>query len=107
MPRLDNEGTDRMDLEIQAQNVVIDPLWRDLIERRLAKLNGLGTTFIRVHVTLVHSAHHQKGSEEVRILASLPGHTLRVHKTKADMGEAIQAGFDALEREAESHHQRR
>jgi ribosome-associated translation inhibitor RaiA len=93
-----------MDVEIQAQNAAeIHPRWRDSIERRLVKLNGLESSFIRLHVTLIHSTHHRRGSEEVRILASLPGHTLHVHKTKADMGEAIHAGFDALEREVEAH----
>jgi len=101
------KGRSEMDLEIQAQNAEIHPQWRDLIERRLAKFDGLGTSFIRLHVTLIHSTHHLKGTEEVRILASLPGHTLHVHKTKADMGEAIQAGFDALEREVETRQQRR
>lgn len=91
-----------MDLEIQTQNADIHPRWRELIERRLAKLNGLRVALIRVHVTLVHSTHHLRGSEEVRILVALPGRTLHVHKTKADMGEAIQAGFDALEREIEA-----
>jgi ribosome-associated translation inhibitor RaiA len=95
-----------MDLEIQAQNADVHPRWRQLIERRLAKLDGLGANLIRLHVTLVRSAHHLKGSEEVRILASLPGRTLHVHKTKAEMGEAIQAGFDALEREFEAREQR-
>jgi ribosomal subunit interface protein len=91
-----------MDLEIQGQHTEIHPRWRDLIERRVAKMDGHGTKFLRVHVTLVHSTHHQLGSEEARILATLPGRTLRVLKTKADMGEAIHAAFTALERELET-----
>lgn len=96
-----------MDLEIQAKHTEIHPRWRELIERRLEKMDGHGTRFLRVHVTLVHSTHHQLGSEEARVLATLPGRTLRVQKTKADMGEAIQAAFTALERELETFRESR
>ena len=81
----------------------MQPRWRSLIERRVAKLNGQGANFVRLHVTLVHSTHHEHGDEEVRILATLPRHTLRVQKAKATMGDAIRAAFLALEREVESY----
>jgi ribosomal subunit interface protein len=92
-----------MDLEIQAKHTELDPQWRELIERRIAKLQGQGTRFIRIHVTLEHNTHHAHGFEEVRILASVAHHTLRVQKTKPDMAEAIQAAFAALERELEPY----
>jgi ribosomal subunit interface protein len=91
-----------MDLEIDAKNVEIHPRWRELIERRVARLDGLGATFIRLHVTLNHSTHHMRGDDEVRVLGSLPGRTLHVSKTKPDMGMAIHSAFDALEREIET-----
>jgi ribosomal subunit interface protein len=92
-----------MDLEIQARHIELDPQWRQLIEHRIAKLQGQGARFIRIHVTLEHNTHHAHGFEEVRILASVAGHTLRASKTKPDMAEAIQAAFTALERELEPH----
>jgi ribosomal subunit interface protein len=92
-----------MDLEIQAKHTEVDPQWRELIERRIAKIEGQGTRLIRLHVTLEHSAHHVHGFEEVRILASVAHHTLRVQKTKPEMGAAIQAAFTALERELEPY----
>jgi cold shock CspA family protein/ribosome-associated translation inhibitor RaiA len=91
-----------MDLEISAQHTEVHPRWREMIERHLAKLNGQATRMVRMHVTLVHSTHHLRGNEEVRILASLPGHTLRVQKARANMGDAIHAAFAALQRELES-----
>jgi cold shock CspA family protein/ribosome-associated translation inhibitor RaiA len=92
-----------MDLEISAQHIEVHPRWRSMIERHVGKLNGIGANFLRLHVTLVHSTHHTSGHEEVRILASLPGDTLRVQKTKARMGDAIHAAFAALHREVESY----
>src|SRR5262245_42815813 len=91
-----------MDLEISAQHTEIHPRWRQMIDRHIAKLNGQGAHFVRMHVTLVHSTHHAHGHEEVRILAALPRHTLRVQKSRANMGDAIHAAFSALERELET-----
>jgi ribosomal subunit interface protein len=92
-----------MELEIHAQHTEVHPRWRELIERQIAKLEGLGARLLRVHVTLVHSTHHLRGDEEVRIHATLPRQTLSVHKVKADMGDAIHAAFSALEREVQTH----
>lgn len=91
-----------MELEVSAQNTEIHPRWREIIDRHVAKLNGQGVNFLRLHVTLVHSTHHIRGHEEVRILARLPRRTMRVQKSKANMGDAIHAAFAALEREVES-----
>lgn len=90
-----------MELEISAQHTEIHPRWRQMLDRHVAKLNGQGANLLRVHVTLVHSTHHLRGHEEVRILATLPGQTLRVQKARARMGDAIHAAFSALQREME------
>ena len=92
-----------MELEISAQHTDVHPRWREMIDRHIAKLDGQGAQFVRIHVTLVHSTHHLRGNEEVRILATLPPrHTLRVQKSRASMGDAIHAAFAALERELQS-----
>lgn len=96
-----------MDLEIQAQHTEVHPRWQELIRRRVVRLEGVGAGFLRLHVTLVHSTHHLRGNEEVRLLATLPGDALRVQKTKPNMGDAIHAAFDALERELESYQAQR
>jgi cold shock CspA family protein/ribosome-associated translation inhibitor RaiA len=91
-----------MDLEISAQHTEVHPRWRQMIDRHLTKLNGKGAPFLRLHVTLVHSTHHLRGSEEVRLLATMPRRTLRVQKKRANMGDAIHAAFSALTKELES-----
>ena len=90
-----------MDLEIQTQHCEIHPRWRALIQRRMAKLTEFSNGILRVHVTVVHSAHHQRGDEEVRLLVTVPNGTLRVQKKGANMSDAIHASFSALERELE------
>lgn len=91
-----------MDLEISAQHTEVHPRWRQMIERHLNKLNGKGAALQRLHVTLVHSTHHIRGDEEVRLLATLRGRTLRVQKSRANIGDAIRAAFSALAKEIES-----
>lgn len=88
-----------MRIDIKAQNSEVHPLWGVIIERRAAKLTDFAKNIVRLHVTLVHSTHHLRGNEEVRLLASVPSHTLRVHKAQPNMGDAIHAAFTALERE--------
>jgi cold shock CspA family protein/ribosome-associated translation inhibitor RaiA len=90
-----------MDLEISAQHTEVHPRWRQMIDRQLTKLNGKGATLLRLHVTLVHSTHHIRGDEEVRLLATMPRRVLRVHKSRANIGDAIRAAFAALAKEIE------
>jgi ribosomal subunit interface protein len=96
-----------MQIEIQSQNSEVHPRWQTIIQRRAGKLNGLCQDIIRLHVTLVHSTHHLRGDEEVRILAAVPNDTLRAHKGKANMGDAIHAAFEAIERELQGWVERR
>ena len=96
-----------MEIEIQAQHSEVHPRWRGIIERRAEKLVDFCKDILRLHVTLVHSTHHISGSEEVRLLATVPTTTLRVHKVEAGMGDAIHAAFSALERELQSFVDRR
>jgi ribosomal subunit interface protein len=96
-----------MDVEIQTQNVAMQPGWRALIDERLARLVERYPELIRVHVTLRHGRHHQHGTEEVDIVATCPGATLRAAKQEEEMRDAIHAALDALERELAAHHEER
>lgn len=96
-----------MEVEIQAQHSEVHPRWRQIIQRRVMKLSEFCRDVLRVHVTLVHSTHHLRGNEEVRLLAHVPNETLRVQKAKANMGDAIHAAFRALEHELQAFVERR
>ncbi|GIW44654.1 MAG: hypothetical protein KatS3mg077_1936 [Candidatus Binatia bacterium] len=96
-----------MHLEIQAQHTPVHPRWRELIDRGVAKLQGLYRDLLRLNVTLVHNSHHLRGAEEVRLLLHIPGETLTAHKSAPDMGDAIHAAFDALTEELRSFVERR
>jgi ribosomal subunit interface protein len=94
-------------LEIQTQHTDLHPRWREIIERRSAKLREFCKEVVHLHVTLVHSTHHVSGNEEVRVLAMVPGTTLRVQKVAPGMGDALHAAFTALERELHTFVERR
>jgi ribosome-associated translation inhibitor RaiA len=96
-----------MDVEIQAQHTEVHPRWRELIERGAAKVREICSEVLRLHVTLVHSPHHLRGAEEVRLLANVPGETLTARKTAPDMGDAFYAAFKALEEELRAFVERR
>jgi ribosomal subunit interface protein len=96
-----------MDIEIQTQQVVMQPEWRSLIEERLARLAERYPKLIRVHVTLKHGRHHLRGTEEVDIVATCPGATLRAAKQEEEMRDAVHAALDALERQITAHHEER
>jgi|SRR5688572_11950168 ribosomal subunit interface protein len=96
-----------MDVEIQTQHVVMQPAWRTIIEERLARLAGRYPHLIRVHVTLKHGEHHLHGTEEVDIVATCPGATLRAAKQEERMPDAVHAALDAIERQLVAHHEER
>ncbi len=96
-----------MDIDIQALHSEVEPRWRTLIERRAGKLTEICGDIVRLHVTMVHSAHHHRGDEEVRLLASVPNDTLRVQKSEAGMSDAIHAAFAAMEHEIRAFVERR
>jgi ribosome-associated translation inhibitor RaiA len=96
-----------MDLQVQGQNTEVHPRWAEMVERHSGKLVTIYPDLQRIHVTLVHSTHHVRGAEEVRLVGALPGETLTVQKSAADMGDAIHAAFRALEAEIHKHVERR
>jgi ribosomal subunit interface protein len=96
-----------MDIEIQTQNVEMQPEWSALIDARLGRLVDRYPKLIRVHVTLKHGRHHRHGAEEVDIVATYPGATLRAAKQEEEMRDAVHAALDALERELAQHHEER
>ncbi len=91
-------------VEIQAQQVVMQPRWRDLIDDQVARLERRYPRLIRIHVTLKHGRHHLQGAEQVDILASVPGRTVRIGKQEEEMAAALHAAFEALERELDEYY---
>lgn len=92
-----------MELEIQTRSTELDPSWRDLIERSVARLTERYPEMLRLHVTLRHGTHHHLGSEVVSILANVEGAALRAEKQEEDAPAALRAAFAALEVELKRH----
>lgn len=96
-----------MDLEIQTQHIEMQPEWRTLIEDRAARFAERYPELIRMHVTLRHGAHHRSGVEEVDIVATVAGTTLRAAKEEERMRDALHAALDVIARQLASHHEQR
>ena len=103
----DMETSETAKVVIQTQNVTMQPEWRTMIEERVARIVERYPRLIHVHVTLKHGRHHLRGAEEVDIVASYPGVTLRAAKQEEDMRGAVHAALEAFERELARHHEER
>ncbi len=96
-----------MQLEIEGRNIDIHPRWQMLIERKFAKIERFIPTLTHARVTLIHNPHHQTGDNEVHIILSVPGRTLKVHKNAAQVSDALRAALAAAERELRTYRQER
>lgn len=96
-----------MDVEVQARHVTVEPEVRALIDERLAMLADRYRELLRVHVTLRREGRHQRGADEVDVVANVRGTTLRAAKRREHMLDAVHAALDALERELVGWHERR
>ena len=101
------DSAETVDFRIQTRHVTLQPDWRALIEERLRRLADRHPKLSHVHVTLKHGGHHLRGTEEVDIVATCPGATLRAAKREENMRDAIHAALDVLERELAAHHEAR
>jgi CspA family cold shock protein len=93
-----------MDLEIQTQQLTLDPASRGLIEELAAGIGERYPDTLRLHVTLKHAPKHRNGSETAALLANIEGRMLRAEKTAESVRDAIHAAFEAFEIELERHH---
>ena len=96
-----------MRLEVEGRNTEVHPRWQTLIERKVAKLERAFTGITRARVTLIHNPHHQAGDNEVHVVLSVPGRTLTVRKSGAQIADALRAALTAAEREFESYRKAR
>jgi len=78
-----------MELEIQTQQIDLDPDWRDLIERLAGRLQTRYPEMLRLHVTVRHGPHHRRGLEEVSLVANVSGVTLRADKQEEQVRTAL------------------
>ena len=96
-----------MQLDIDGRNIEIQERWRDLIERKLIKLEHYPNEITHARVTITHSPHHHLGDNQVQIVLSVSGQTLTVKKSGAQVPAVLRAALNAAEREVETYHQNR
>lgn len=87
-----------MDLEIQTRACSMDPEWRGVIDSWVDRLQWRFRRILRLHVRLQRDRHHRQGTDEVHLLANLPGRTVTAAKRGESMVAAAHAAFEGLER---------
>jgi ribosomal subunit interface protein len=100
-------GGRTMKFEIEAQNMDLNPKWKNLVEKKVKKLERLSKKITQLRVTLIHSRHHLLGSEQVRLSASMPNHSIRIEKTAREIADALTAAFASAEEEIKAVRQTR
>lgn len=96
-----------MQLEIEGRNIEIQPRWRGLIERKLAKCERYPNEITHARVTITHNPHHHLGDNQVQIVLSVSGRTLTVKKNGAGIPDVLRVALAAAEREVGTYHQSR
>jgi ribosomal subunit interface protein len=96
-----------MQTDIEGRNTEVQPRWRDLIERKLAKLERYPNEITHARVTITHNPHHQIGDNQVQIVLSVSGRTLTVKKSGAQIPAVLRTALTAAEREISTYHQNR
>lgn len=96
-----------MQLDIEGRNTEVQPRWRDLIERKLGKLERYPNEITHARVTITHNPHHHLGDNQVQVVLSVSGRTLTVKKHDAGIPTALRAALTAAERELDTYHQHR
>ena len=96
-----------MQLNIEGRNTGVQQSWRNLIERKLTKLERYPNEITHARVTLTHSSHHQSGDNEVKVVLAVAGRTLTVKKQGAEISTVLRAALLAAEREIATYHQSR
>ena len=96
-----------MELDIEGRNTEVQEPWRDLIQRKLAKLEHYPNEITHARVTITHNPHHQVGDNRVQIVLSVSGQTLTVKKNGAQIPAVLRAALVAAEREIDTYHQSR
>lgn len=96
-----------MQLNIEGRNTEVQQSWRNLIERKLIKLERYPNEITHARVTITHSSHHQSGDNEVKVVLAVAGRTLTVKKQGAEISTVLRTALLAAEREIVTYHQNR
>jgi ribosomal subunit interface protein len=88
-----------MQVYIEGQHTDVQPELRELITQRLEALNAQHDDIIHARVALDKNTHHQQGTDEVRVILSLPGKMLTAKKTAPSLYDAANAALATAERE--------
>ena len=92
-----------MNLDIQAERVVVLPEWRDVIEAWMTRCARWHPDVASIDLTLRHDGKGGWPDEKVDVVATASGRTLRAARPAELMTMALHDALDALERELLVH----
>jgi ribosomal subunit interface protein len=93
-----------MQIDIEGRHAEIQDSWRELIERKLTKLEHYPNEITHARVTITHNPHHHIGDNQVQIVLSMSGQTFTVKKGGAQIPAVLRAALSAAEREVDTYH---
>ena len=96
-----------MQISIDGRNIEVRQSWKNLIERKLSKLERYPNEVLQARVTITHNPHHNLGDNQVQVVLSVSGRTLTVKKKGAEIPSVLRTALSAVEREVEAYHQSR
>jgi CspA family cold shock protein len=96
-----------MQIDIEGRHIEVQERWRELIERKLVKLEHYPNEITHARVTITHNPHHQIGDNQVQVVLSVSGQTLTVKKSGAQIPAVLRAALAAAGREIDTYHQSR
>ncbi|GIX47221.1 MAG: hypothetical protein KatS3mg131_1432 [Candidatus Tectimicrobiota bacterium] len=96
-----------MQIRIEAQHTELEPGLRGWIAERLEELNDSHHDILHARVTVVKSGHHLKGSDEARVVLTLPGKTLSASCQGDTIEDAVYGVFDVIWRELQAFRDKR
>lgn len=88
-----------MEIHIEGQHTTLEPSQQEWVQQRLTELNTPHDDILHARVALVKHERHQQGSDEARLVLTLPGKTLRVTRTADTLEDALYQLFDVAARE--------
>lgn len=88
-----------MEIRIEGQHTALEPDQQAWLQQRLTELNTPHQDILHARVVLVKHERHHKGSDEVRLVLTLPGKTLRITRTADTLDDALYQLLDVAARE--------
>jgi cold shock CspA family protein/ribosome-associated translation inhibitor RaiA len=87
-----------MEVHIEGQHTKVAPQTQAWIIQRFEAFNTPHADILHARATLLKHERHQQGSDEVRLLVTLPGKTLNATRTGDTLDDALYQALEVMSR---------